>query len=141
MTTLKKDDDEDTLDNEFLRYLSSNIPPPIRPPPPPNQSSATTTIPTEKAIEIMDVDTPPTVGFICTDDDLNIVRWLLFFRTNIFTPRQALMSSSWKQQGGIDGDAAGDLLGTSVALSANASIMAIGAWVILWIRLQRVSII
>jgi hypothetical protein len=61
MTTLKKDDDEDTLDNEFLRYLSSNIPPPIRPPPPPNQSSATTTIPTEKAIEIMDVDTPPTV--------------------------------------------------------------------------------
>lgn len=70
----------------------------------------------------------PHTRFICTDDDLNIVRWLLFFRTNIFTPRQALMSSSWKQQGGIDGDAAGDLLGTSVALSANASIMAIGAW-------------
>jgi hypothetical protein len=43
-------------------------------------------------------------------------------------PRQAAVLSSWKQQGAtIVGDAAGDGLGRSLAISADASILAIGA--------------
>jgi hypothetical protein len=51
-----------------------------------------------------------------------------FFTTHTFHSYQPFVSSSWKQQGApIVGDGADDYFGTSVALSADATIMAIGA--------------
>ena len=62
MASLKKDDDEDSLDDEFLGYLSGNIPPPNLPPPPPNPPAATTATPTKKAFDTTEFATPPAVG-------------------------------------------------------------------------------
>jgi hypothetical protein len=61
LTSSKRDDDEDSLDDEFLRYLSGDKSPPIRHPPPPRPPAATT-ITTKKAVDSMDVDTPSAVA-------------------------------------------------------------------------------
>ncbi len=73
MTSLKRDDDDDdiSLTEEFLRHLSSSgdVPPTpaSRPPPPPSLTATippatTTTTTNSKAIDPMDVDTPPAVA-------------------------------------------------------------------------------
>jgi hypothetical protein len=68
---------------------------------------------------------------ICTDDNNNHVLHLRFsfsIMTHTFSLHQPVVSSSWKQQGAtIIGDGEDDRFGTSVALSADATIVAIGA--------------